>query len=48
MDYPYCEKVNLPMRMLHDMPKNLENFELTNGELKLSLHFERGDPFTLV
>jgi hypothetical protein len=51
MDYPYCEKVNLPMRMLHDMPKNLENFELTNGvilELKLSLHFEQGDPFTLV
>jgi hypothetical protein len=32
MDYPYCEKVNLPMEsLLHDMPKNLENFELTNG-----------------
>jgi hypothetical protein len=30
MDYPYCEKVNLPMEsLLLDMPKNLEIFELT-------------------
>jgi hypothetical protein len=40
MDYRYCEKVNLPMEsLLHDMPKNLENFELTNGVILELKHF---------
>jgi hypothetical protein len=40
MDYPYCEKVNLPMAsLLHDMPKNIEHFELTNGVILELKHF---------
>ena len=40
MDYPYCEKVNLPMEsLLHDMPKNLENVELTNEVILELKHF---------
>jgi hypothetical protein len=31
MDYPYCEKVNLPMEiLLHDMPKNQFFLLVTN------------------